>query len=265
MNHLHRHISPKIENKDLSVRTSLLLMLICLLLLILKGNVLNTKIDLRDEQLEQVSQQQKAIFSKAVKLEATKINRKIKYQQALLEKLNQRLASQSFHSNSDLKKLRRLYQEYQVNVKISAESYDSEIELLRQRMLTVDSSIVVAMAALESNWGRSKKALYTNNYFLKTCLVLDCQPPVKHGQKDDNLSDSRKLYVFNDFSESIKMLINLINTHERFQVFRNTRAGFLRRAKLYTPQQIIGTLKYASIYTETEFQALEKLIAEGSL
>lgn len=258
MNHLHRHITPPAESKDSSVKIALFLMLIALVILIANASTFDKKQVNIAVTMGQVSQQQKANFVERLRRDVTKANRKIKYQQALLEKLNQRLASQSFHSNSDLKKLRRLYNEYGISAKISASNYDSNLAELRLRMLTIDSSVVIAMAALESNWGRSKKSKGLRNYFIKTCSKLLC--PLLANSTSQITNGSQSPTKFNDLSDSIKMLIHLINTNDRFQVFRNTRAGFQRRAKLYSAKQIIGTLKYAEIYTEDELQALDKLL-----
>ena len=248
MNHLHKHISHAAETKDSSLKVALFMTALAMVILFAKVSLSNSPQAYGMEQLEQINPQQKQSFIEAVRGHVTKVNRKIKYQQALLEKLNKRLASQSFHSNTDLKKLRRLYQEYNLNGKININNYDSELQALQQRMQTVNASIVVAMAALESNWGRSKRALSSNNYFVKSCGILACQP--------QNFSDSYK---------SVKTLVHALNTHEKFQVFRNTRAGFQRRGKLYSADQIIGTLKYAGVYSEEEFEILQELISNTSI
>lgn len=264
MNNLHRHISPPRESKDSSLKIVLFLTVICLLLIVNASFVGDPNPTL--EQSMVVSDEQKLKFIGDLRRQIAKVNRKIKFQQALVDKLNQRLANQSFHSNSDLRKLRRLYKEYGINSKITANDFDSELEQLRERMMPVLPSVVIAMAALESSWGQSRSALQYKNYFLKTCLTSSCRPTSNNNQQLAAQSSNRIVpQMFNEFPESTKALINSINSHDNFQVFRNSRAGFQRRGQLYTGKQIIGSLKYASIYSDTELQILENILLENSL
>jgi Bax protein len=200
-------------------------------------------------------------FIAQLSIKIAKTNRKIKYQQALLDKVLQRINGQSFHRSSELNKLRKLYHEYGLaDGSLELES-DSSIQQLRARIETIPASLVIAMAALESNWGNAKQAAINQNYFLITCSQNRCGDKSKADVQSTSNNQRKITQKFTDYEGAITALMKTINSQPDFTVFRNTRAGFKRRGQLYSASQLGQSFKYAKLYSEQQFSHLQQLIA----
>ncbi len=265
MNSNRRYIMPKQEPKDKSLFVALGLSLVFLLILLFNAQSSKTTNDSFQFNPEPSNSEQANRLIATVNLQVSKLNRRIKYQQALLQKLINNLEKESFHRGADQKKLRRLLKEYGIDGKLSDPTEQQNIQQLELRLQTVPNAIVIAMAIYESNWGRSGLALRNNNYFVNTCKNARCKNSDQAQVDSTKNGVSHSVDKFKSFQDSVKAVVNTFNSHPDFQVFRNTRAGFQRRGQLYRAEQLITTLKYAGHYNESQIQQLIEIIKTNRL
>jgi Bax protein len=97
---------------------------------------------------------------------------------------------------------------------------DSQVlfELLK-RVDTIPTPLALAQAANESAWGTSRFALEANNIFGQWCYDEGCGVVPSRRRADA----SHEVRAFDTIDEAVQAYFLNLNTHERYQNFRNMR------------------------------------------
>ena len=153
-----------------------------------------------------------------------KENQRIKYKQALLERLLEDISKENYHVVANAKKLRKLALEY------GLEATKTDIDELKRRIDIVPSALVLAQAANESGWGTSRFAIKANNLFGQWCYKKGCGIV----PKNRGANESHEVRKFRTVQASISSYMRNINSHHAYVDLRNTRAGLRRRGQRVT-------------------------------
>ena len=96
------------------------------------------------------------------------------------------------------------------------------------RMSRVPTSIIIAMAGVESGWGTSRFATEGNALFGVRTWSLDTVPHMKaKGNPDANWGVKK----YDTKCQSVKDMIRILNTHPAYELFREIRADNLETSK----------------------------------
>ena len=107
----------------------------------------------------------------------------------------------------------------------------------------VPISIIIAMAGIESAWGKSRFAKEGNALFGVRTWSLDTVPHMKAlGNPDANWGVKK----YKTKCESIKDMIKILNTHPAYEKFRNARAQQLEDGKWNYRQLILGMTAWST-------------------
>jgi len=107
----------------------------------------------------------------------------------------------------------------------------------------VPISIIIAMAGIESAWGKSRFAKEGNALFGVRTWSLDTVPHMKAlGNPDANWGVKK----YKTKCESIKDMIRILNTHPAYEKFRNARAQQLEDGKWNYRQLILGMTAWST-------------------
>ena len=124
--------------------------------------------------------------------------------------------------------LARMRQQY----KVAAEAADLEaLDILERRMDVIPVSMVLAQAAIESGWGRSRFAREANNLFGQWCFDAGCG--VVPGRR--RAGASHEVASFETVDKAIDAYFRNINTH---QVYKPARE--IRRTARSNSQPVLG-------------------------
>jgi len=83
----------------------------------------------------------------------------------------------------------------------------------------IPSSMVLAQAAIESNWGRSRFSKHWHNYFGIWCFKLDCGVVPK--ERSENAT--HEIAIFPSASKSVEYYMLNINRHFAYTLLRKIR------------------------------------------
>ena len=125
----------------------------------------------------------------------------------------------------DRRTLKRLAGEYGVE--------SSDLTALLDRVDAVPVSLVLAQAANESSWGRSRFAREGNAFFGQWCFTPGCGM-VPQGRP---AGQSYEVRSFKSVSASVKAYVHNLNTGDAYQGLRDIRAK--QRAKLKEPKGVV--------------------------
>jgi len=240
------------ETLDNSLVMSFCLALILVILLFVSQN--NST---NNSSTLEISEKEKAIFVESVKRTISKFNRKLKYKQALLNKLAAEQVNNRFHSSQDKTKLDKLATEFGL-LKYQP-LVDSEE--LQRRIDVIPQSLIIAIAAYESYWGRSITSKRLNNLFIKSCMGDLC-----FDKRDSRLMGTSKAsQSFDNFSGSIESFMKAINIRPEFEPLRNARAGFKRRGQLVNGSRLLKSIEGSLYFDKATVLAITSLLEDNKL
>lgn len=109
---------------------------------------------------------------------------------------------------------------------------------LEQRINVIPTSLVLAQAAMESAWGRSRFAKNQNNFFGQHCYKKGCGVIPKRRAK------GAKFYVaaFNSPIDSIRGYMHNLNTHYTYKPLRSLRSKLIKEKKPLTGYALAANL-----------------------
>ena len=175
-----------------------------------------TKIPSWYYQIKDVREQKQAFFNILRPL-VEKENQKILQEREFVKKFFETLKSNPIADNNRLAKLAALAKRYRIKDIYNEKEYLRKID-------TIPVSLVLAQAALESGWGKSRFARIANNIFGewtwgKRGIVPKRRAPGK----------THKIKIFNSLRDSIASYMLNLNRHRAYREFRLARA--MARAK----------------------------------
>ncbi len=165
---------------------------------------------------------QKESFVKILYPLILKEERKIRTERAFVKAFFSHFTEESIADPEAAAKLAKIAKKYRVK-----NLYD-EKEYLK-RIDTIPVSLVLAQAAIESNWGKSRFAREANNLFGEWTWG-------KRGIIPKNRPEGEryKIRIFSSLEESIASYMRNLNRHWAYEEFREARAAARRDGKAFT-------------------------------
>ncbi len=114
--------------------------------------------------------------------------------------------------------------------------------VLLNRVDIISVSLVVAQAANESSWGRSRFAREANNYFGQHCMKLGCGLVPKKRAPGEQFEVER----FANLLGSIKAYMHMLNTKNSFRSLRQIRANLRSKGKVISGLALVQGLQHYS-------------------
>jgi len=161
-------------------------------------------------EIKEVEKQREA-FVKILYPLILKEEEKIRKERAFVESFFTKFEKEGIVTPDELKRLEQLAKKYR-----NKSLYDKEAYL--KRIDTIPISLVLAQAAIESNWGKSRFAREANNLFGewtwgKRGIVPKNRPEGEH----------YKIRIFDSLEESIASYMRNLNRHWAYKAFREAR------------------------------------------
>lgn len=150
--------------------------------------------------------------------------------------LRTRLATPAPLVEADAAKLASLAQTYQLSALAGTNNLLLVTRLLR-RVDRMPADLLLAQAALESDWGRSQAAVEGNNYFGLWCFTAGCGQPPR-----DNRRAGYEIQYFASITDNLDTWLLNLNTHNRYRSLRELRATLHSTGKPLTGLALGGSL-----------------------
>ncbi|MDR1693844.1 MAG: hypothetical protein LBR70_01430 [Lactobacillaceae bacterium] len=154
---------------------------------------------------------------------------------------------QAFDKNTDLtdeekEKLEKFAERYDVFTRMSGlRRYNILIEKLDEKINTIPPSILIANAAIETNWGDSAPLREGNSLYKELVWYTD------EGIKpEDSVDDSYRIKTFPTLLDSIRSFALKINSNVNYELFRHSRADLLSRGPVVNGRNISHNFYYNS-------------------
>jgi len=154
---------------------------------------------------------QKEAFFKILHPLVEKENQKILQERDFVKNFFAKFTKNPLASEEDLAKLAKIAKKYRIKKLFDKEEYLKKID-------TIPVSLVLAQAALESGWGKSRFARVANNLFGEWTYG-------KNGIVPKNRAPGKrhKIRVFRSIEESIASYMLNLNRHPAYREFRLAR------------------------------------------
>ncbi|MBU1629375.1 MAG: glucosaminidase domain-containing protein [Gammaproteobacteria bacterium] len=148
---------------------------------------------------------------------AQSVNNQIKTDREQLEDMHQKWVSGDALGPDETKWITQLAQSY--GIKTFEPSNPKFWEKLQDRVDIIPSSLVIAQAIYESNWGRSRFSKQANNFFGQRCYKDGCGIiPLQRAA-----NDRYEIRQFKNQQASIRSYIHNLNTHANYHDLRQLR------------------------------------------
>ncbi len=136
--------------------------------------------------------------------------------------------------------------------------------LIKQLLVRVDrvpTSMVIAQAAIESAWGRSRFAKKANNYFGQWCFTKGCGVVPKRR----NPGASHEIAKFESIEDAVAAYLRNINSHPAYADVRKTRLEARQQQRELDSLEMIKGLSQYSARGKKYIQELRSLIEFNQL
>jgi len=148
------------------------------------------------------------------------------------------------NNNREISRLKLLQKQYKIN-----NLYDKETYL--HKINTVPTSIIIAQAALESGWGKSRFVKEGNNIFGHWTYGKKGLIPKRRSK-----GAKHKIRIFNSLASSLEAYMNNINSNVAYKKVRALRAKLLEKGKKVDG---LGIYKGYINYSELKGEYLRRL------
>ncbi len=161
-------------------------------------------------------------------------------------------------TNSEQAWLMKVAKEY--DLKTFNYTEQSDWHALLARVDIIPPSLVIAQAANESAWGRSRFAVEGNNYFGQHCYSKGCGIVPKRRNPGSRMEVRR----FSSVQASVASYIHNLNTHRPYQALRMLRAQQRAKGEVVSGYALAAGLEH---YSELDVyvQAIRSVINKYSL
>ncbi|SMC08755.1 glucosaminidase domain-containing protein [Nitratiruptor tergarcus] len=174
---------------------------------------------------------QKQKFFEILRPLVEKENKKILQQRAFVKRFFQEYRKNPLVDDALLQKLARLAKKYRIKELYNEQEYLKKID-------TIPVSLVLAQAALESGWGKSRFAKEANNLFGEWTYG-------KHGlvPKQRTPGKKHKIRIFKTIEDSIASYMLNLNRHAAYKEFRMARYLAKKEGKKFDGLQAAMTMQ----------------------
>jgi Bax protein len=154
--------------------------------------------------------------------------------------------------------LHTLATQYRVPSAMDNQAVLSELLL---RIEQVPASMVLAQAAIESAWGRSRFATEANNYFGQWCFTQGCGIVPKHR----NSGARHEVARFDSLNHAIAAYLRNINSHPAYAEVRSRREQTRQRQEPLNSLEMIEGLQQYSARGDKYIDELRSIIEFNQL
>lgn len=174
------------------------------------------------------SNQRNDLFMRIIIPLALKINEEILFERGELLEIHE-----YFRDNKDLTKEQRarldsLAEKYNEFTRLQGlRRYTLLIDRLEKKIDVVPPSFIVAISAIETNWGTAKHLKKANSLFKEYIWYSDEGLEVE----DDKEDRSYRIRIFPSLYAAIQSFTLDINSNINFELFRHSRANIINRGK----------------------------------
>ncbi len=174
----------------------------------------------------------------------------------MVEKENNKIRlTRSLIQNNQLNEMQR--QKLAKKYRIQTASKSALLEAID----TIPPSLVLAQAAIESNWGRSRFSKYYNNYFGIWCFKAGCGVVPKNRRK----GAKHEVMNFSSGNKSIEYYLLNLNRNHAYKLLRQIRAYKRKHnLKLTGTSLAEGLDKYSAIGYEY-IELVQSIIRQNKL
>lgn len=166
--------------------------------------------------IDQVAERKQAFFKYMTPLVESE-NERIQKERRLLLKIAGRLAENAQPGVLDRNRLAHLAAKYDLSWPV--ENWTEALSALLRRVDTVPAGLVLAQAAEESGWGRSRFARQGNNLFGHWCYARGCG--IVPAGRDTGAA--HEVAAFDSVRNSVRRYLYNLNTHPAYRPFRQLR------------------------------------------
>lgn len=210
-------------------------------------------------QYKDVKQMKQAFFSYLKPL-AEQVNLSIKQDKQAFDKLYSDFKKNESLSDGQWEDVFELAKKY----RIDEEALTKEAKLLEQldlRIHPLPTSLVLAQAANESAWGRSRFAKQGNNLFGQWCFKVGCGI-VPKGRPE---GETYEVALFNSPKASIKSYMMNLNTFSAYEELREKRKQLIESGKRVTGKALAEGLLNYSTRREEYVKEIQAMIRQNNL
>jgi Bax protein len=170
-----------------------------------------------------------------------------------------RVAAGQAPTRAEREELIRLARDYGVDAAAEAPAPDL-LQELTARVDTIPTSLVLVQAAKESGWGTSRFAIEGNGFFGERCYEPGCGI-APAALKNPKFNVER----FASVADSVRSYVRNINTHPRYEEFRQLRRELRRRGEDLDSIALAATLDAYSERRDAYVAEIASLIAQTGL
>ena len=200
--------------------------------------------------IKNISKQKEAFF-KILKPLIIKENLKIKREREFVKEFFETFYKEPILDNFRLKKIIMLAKKYKIKNIFNKNEYLKKID-------TIPISLVLAQAALESGWGKSRFAKEANNLFGEWTFGKRGIIP-----KDRDEGKNHKIKVFSSISHSIASYMLNLNRHPAYKEFRLARFRAKRKGEPFDGLKAAKTMQRYSQLGEKYNRLLISIIKKN--
>jgi len=155
--------------------------------------------------------------------------------------------------------LKSIYHQY--NIITTHMKSQSSMTILNKRLDIIPVPLLIAQAAIESAWGKSRFAREGNNLFGQRCFKKGC------GIIPNNRPKNKEYEVkkFNNVSQSITSYIDNLNTNSHYKLLRTLRFKLRQQNIALDSIYLANGLKYYSKQKQDYVKKVQHLIANSHL
>ena len=173
---------------------------------------------------------------------AIKVNEELYNERQSLLRLERRFNKDNHLSEEDIKKLDELCLKYDYFTRrTGVDRIRLQLEQLKLRINTIPPSLMVAIAAMESDWGFSRVANVANSlYKEKVWFTEEGLEPL------ENKDDGYRFKIFDSLIDSMRSYALTFNSNINYQYVWQTRADAEKRLPYMVGESMAYTLSLAS-------------------
>ena len=194
---------------------------------------------------------QKEMFVKILYPLIVNAEQKIKRERAFVVRFFDKLSREEIVTPGEVNALKALAKKYRIKKLYDKEAYLRKVD-------TIPVSLVLAQAAVESDWGRSRFAREANNLFGEWTWGKKGLVPQN---RDEN--KTHKIRMFDSLEASVASYMRNLNRHWAYKAFRTARYAARKSGKVFDGLTAAGYLTHYSELKEKYTAILKSVIARN--
>lgn len=167
------------------------------------------------------------LFIRAMIPLTLKVNEEILFERQELIEIRYAFNKNQDLTNEEKEKLEKLAEKYDVFTRLKGfRRYNFIISQLDKKINTIPPSILIANAAIETNWGATDALMKANSLYKELVWFTD-----EGLDPEDPNDDSYRIKIFPTLYDSMKSFAFKINSNLNYEIFRHSRTNAFAREK----------------------------------